>query len=160
MFGLVRESNMIAVLQRVKSASVMVNGELVSSIDQGYLILLGVAKDDTDEDAQLLADKISTFRIFPDDEKNMNKSLQDVSGSILVVSQFTLCGDWKKGRRPSFSNSAPPEKAEQLYIYFSQLLKKNNIPVKMGRFAAMMDVELINDGPVTFIMDSKNKPNE
>lgn len=151
---------MIAVIQRVKSASVMVNDELISSINQGYLILLGVAKNDTDEDAQLLADKISTFRIFPDGEKNMNRSLQDVSGSILVVSQFTLCGDWRNGRRPSFSNSAPPEQAEQLYLYFSQLLKNNNIPVKMGRFAAMMDVELINDGPVTFVMDSKNKPNE
>ena len=151
---------MIAVIQRVKSASVMVNDELISSIDQGYLILLGVTKDDTDGDAQLLADKISTFRIFSDDEKNMNRSIQDVHGSILVVSQFTLCGDWRRGRRPSFSNSAPPEQAEQLYLYFSQLLKNNNIPVKMGRFAAMMDVELINDGPVTFVMDSKSKPNE
>ena len=151
---------MIAVVQRVKSASVMVNEELISSIDRGYLILLGVVKDDTDVDAQLLADKISTFRIFPADEKNMNRSLQDVSGSVLVVSQFTLCGDWRKGRRPSFSNSAAPEKAEQLYLYFSQLLKNKNIPVKMGQFAAMMDVELVNDGPVTFIMDSKNKPNE
>jgi len=151
---------MIAVIQRVKSASVMVNDELISSINHGYLILLGVTKEDTDEDAQLLADKISTFRIFPDDDKNMNRSVQDVRGSILVVSQFTLCGDWRKGRRPSFSNSARPEQAEQLYLYFSQLLKNNNIPVKMGRFAAMMDVELINDGPVTFVMDSKNKPNE
>ena len=148
---------MIAVVQRVKSASVLVEGKIIGKIDQGYLILLGVAKDDTKVDAQFLADKISTFRIFPDGDKNMNLSIQDVEGSILVVSQFTLCGDWRKGRRPSFSSSAPPEKAEQLYLHFSKLLKNNNIPVKKGQFAAMMDVELVNDGPVTFVMDSKNE---
>ena len=150
---------MIVVVQRVKSASVLVDGKIIGKIDQGYLILLGVAKDDTEVDAQFLADKISTFRIFSDGDKNMNLSIQDVGGSILVVSQFTLCGDWRKGRRPSFSSSAPPEKAEQLYLHFSKLLKNNNIPVKTGQFAAMMDVELVNDGPVTFVMDSKNKPN-
>ena len=150
---------MIVVVQRVKSASALVDGKIIGKIDQGYLILLGVAKDDTEVDAQFLADKISTFRIFSDGDKNMNLSIQDVEGSILVVSQFTLCGDWRKGRRPSFSSSAPPEKAEQLYLYFSKLLKSNNIPVKTGQFAAMMDVELVNDGPVTFVMDSKNKPN-
>ena len=150
---------MIAVIQRVNSASVTVDDKIISRIDYGYLILLGVAKDDTESDAQFLADKISTFRIFPEGDKNMNLSIQDVEGSILVVSQFTLCGDWRKGRRPSFSLSASPEKAEQLYLHFSKLLKSNNIPVKTGQFAAMMDVELVNDGPVTFIMDSKNKPN-
>ena len=150
---------MIVVVQRVKSASVLVDGKIIGKIDQGYLILLGVAKDDTEVDAQFLANKISTFRIFSDGDKNMNLSIQDVGGSILVVSQFTLCGDWRKGRRPSFSSSAPPEKAEQLYLHFSKLLKNNNIPVKTGQFAAMMDVELVNDGPVTFVMDSKNKPN-
>ena len=150
---------MIVVVQRVKSASVLVDEKIIGKIDQGYLILLGVAKDDTEVDAQFLADKISTFRIFSDGDKNMNLSIQDVEGSILVVSQFTLCGDWRKGRRPSFSSSAPPEKAEQLYLHFSKLLKNNYIPVKTGQFAAMMDVELVNDGPVTFVMDSKNKPN-
>ena len=99
---------MISVVQRVKSASVLVDGKIISKIEQGYLILLGVAKDDTEVDSQLLADKISTFRIFPDGDKNMNLSIQDVEGSILVVSQFTLCGDWRKGRRPNFSSSAPP----------------------------------------------------
>ena len=150
---------MIAVVQRVKSASVTVDGEIISKISQGYLILLGVAKDDSEADAQILADKISTFRIFSDDKKNMNLSIQDVAGSILVVSQFTLCGDWRKGRRPSFSSSASPEKAEYLYLHFSQLLNNNNVPVQTGQFAAMMDVELVNGGPVTFIMDSKNKLN-
>jgi len=150
---------MIAVVQRVKSASVTVDGEIISKISHGYLILLGVSKDDSEVDAQILSDKISTFRIFSDDKKNMNLSIQDVSGSILVVSQFTLCGDWRKGRRPSFSSSALPEKAEKLYFHFSQLLNNNNIPVQTGQFAAMMDVELVNDGPVTFVMDSKNKTN-
>ena len=150
---------MIAVVQRVKSASVTVDGEIISKIPHGYLILLGVAKDDSEVDAQILADKISTFRIFCDSDKKMNLSIQDVLGSILVVSQFTLCGDWRKGRRPSFSSSARPEKAEQLYLHFSQLLKSNNIPVHTGQFAAMMDVELVNDGPVTFVIDSKNKLN-
>ena len=150
---------MIAVVQRVKSASVLVEGKIIGKIDQGYLILLGVVKDDTKVDAQFLADKISTFRIFPDGDKNMNLSIQDVEGSILVVSQFTLCGDWQKGRRPNFSSSASPETAERLYLHFSQLLKSNNIPVHMGQFATMMDVKLVNDGPVTFVMDSKNKPN-
>jgi|TARA_B110000495_G_C22503449_1_gene308691 D-tyrosyl-tRNA(Tyr) deacylase len=148
---------MIAVVQRVKSASVLVDGKIIGKINQGYLILLGVAKDDTEVDAQFLANKISTFRIFPDGDKNMNLSIQDVEGSILIVSQFTLCADWQKGRRPSFLSSALPEKAEQLYIHFSKLLKSKKISVKMGQFAAMMDVELINDGPVTFVMDSKDK---
>ena len=148
---------MIAVVQRVKSASVAVGDEVISKIDLGYLILLGVAKDDSEADAQFLADKISTFRIFPDGDKNMNLSIQDVNGSILVVSQFTLCGDWRKGRRPSFSSSAPPEIAETLYLKFCELLSIQNIDLKKGQFAAMMDVELINDGPVTFVMDSKDK---
>jgi D-tyrosyl-tRNA(Tyr) deacylase len=150
---------MIAVVQRVKSASVTVANETISKIGQGYLILLGVAKDDMEADAQYLADKISTFRIFPDGDKKMDLSIQDVEGSILIVSQFTLCGDWRKGRRPSFSSSAPPEKAERLYLHLSQHLKDKNIPVQTGQFAAMMDVELVNDGPVTFVMESNNKLN-
>ena len=150
---------MIAVIQRVNSASVTVDDEIISNINRGYLILLGVAKEDTEADAQFLAHKISTFRIFPDGDKNMNLSIQDVEGSILVVSQFTLCGDWRKGRRPSFSSSASPEIAESLYLKFCDLLSTQNIDVKTGQFAAMMDVELVNDGPVTFVMDSKNKLN-
>tara|TARA_B110000495_G_scaffold169284_1_gene156567 strand:- start:254 stop:700 length:447 start_codon:yes stop_codon:yes gene_type:complete len=148
---------MIAVVQRVKSASVTVDDEIISKIEYGYLILLGVLKDDTEVDAQFLADKILTFRIFPDGHKNMNLSIQDIDGSILVVSQFTLCGDWRKGRRPSFSSSAIPEIAESLYLKFCDLLSTQNIDVKTGKFAAMMDVKLINDGPVTFVMDSKDK---
>ena len=148
---------MIAVLQRVKSASVTVDEKIVGNINHGFLILLGVSKDDTESDAQFLSDKISTFRIFPDDKKNMNLSIHDVKGSILVVSQFTLCGDWRKGRRPSFSTSAPPKMAESLYEKFCEMLTEKNIPVQRGQFAAMMDVELVNDGPVTFVMDSKEK---
>jgi D-tyrosyl-tRNA(Tyr) deacylase len=148
---------MIAVLQRVKSASVTADEKIVGSIKHGFLVLLGISKDDTESDAQFLTDKISTFRIFPDDQKNMNLSIHDVKGSILVVSQFTLCGDWRKGRRPSFSTSAPPEMAELLYEKFCEMLTEKNIPVQRGQFAAMMDVELVNDGPVTFVMDSKEK---
>ena len=148
---------MLVVLQRVKKASVEVENKIINRITNGYLILLGVAKDDTNADAELLVDKISTFRIFPDKKKNMNLSIKDVGGSILVISQFTLCGDWRKGRRPSFSNSAPPEIAEKLYEQFCELLEKKHIEIKKGQFAAMMDVELINDGPVTFVMDSKQK---
>ncbi len=148
---------MIAVVQRVKSASVTVDKKIISKINHGYLILLGVSKEDTESDAQFLADKISTFRIFPDGTKNMNLSIHDVEGSILVVSQFTLCGDWRKGRRPSFSSSAPPEIAESLYEKFCVILSEKNIPVQKGQFAAMMDVDLVNDGPVTFVMDSNEK---
>ena len=148
---------MIAVLQRVKSASVTVNEKIVGRINHGLLILLGISKYDTESDAQFLRDKISTFRIFPDDQKNMNLSIHDVKGSILVVSQFTLCGDWKKGRRPSFSTSAPPKMAESLYEKFCEMLIKKNIPLERGQFGAMMDVKLVNDGPVTFVMDSKEK---
>ena len=148
---------MIAVVQRVKSASVKVDKKIISTISNGYLILLGITKNDDEVDAKFLADKISTFRIFPDDRKNMNLSILDIEGSILVVSQFTLCSDWQKGRRPSFKRSAKPEKAESLYLYFSELLKEKNILVQMGQFGAMMDVELVNDGPVTFVMNSNDK---
>ncbi|MBT5078781.1 MAG: D-tyrosyl-tRNA(Tyr) deacylase [Candidatus Marinimicrobia bacterium] len=148
---------MIAVIQRVSSAQVEVDSEVVGKIRNGFLILLGVFKDDDELDAKLLVDKISVLRVFQDENKNMNLSIQDVNGSILVVSQFTLCGDWRKGRRPSFSSSAPPEIAETLYLKFCELLSIQNIDLKTGQFAAMMDVELINDGPVTFVMDSKDK---
>jgi len=148
---------MIAVLQRVKSAAVRIAGETVGAIDQGYLILLGVYADDLESDADFLADKIAGFRIFPDAGNNMNISILDVQGSVLVVSQFTLCGDWRKGRRPSFTKAAPPEKGAELYEYFNAKLKNKGIPVETGVFGAMMDVELVNQGPVTFVLDSKEK---
>lgn len=141
---------MKALIQRVKRASVTINNELYSEIDAGVLVFLGVEKGDTQENADRLADKIVKLRIFEDENDKMNLSLQDVKGEALIVSQFTLCGDCKKGTRPSFDKSAPPAVAEELYEYFIQQVKNCNIPCKTGKFKAMMDVELINDGPVTF----------
>jgi len=148
---------MISVLQRVKSASVFIDKQMISSIDSGYMILLGVANNDTDADAKFLADKIAGFRIFPEGDKNMNRSITDVDGMVLVVSQFTLCADLRRGRRPGFTTSAPPEIAEPLYLKFCDLLSEQEITVKKGRFGAMMDVSLINDGPVTFVLNSREK---
>ena len=144
---------MKALIQRVKKASVTINDELYSSIGHGLLIFLGVEKDDEIENAQKLAEKIIKLRIFEDENDKMNLSLLDVSGEILVVSQFTLCGDCRKGTRPSFDNAANPQKAVDLYEYFIKYLSKENISVKTGKFRAMMDVELINDGPVTFLLE-------
>mgnify|MGYP004704905293 CR=1 FL=1 len=141
---------MKALIQRVKRASVTINNELYSEIGAGVLVFLGVEKGDTQENADKLADKIVKLRIFEDKNDKMNLSLQDVKGEMLIVSQFTLCGDCKKGTRPSFDKSAPPAVAEELYEYFIQQVKNCNIPCKTGKFKAMMDVELINDGPVTF----------
>lgn len=141
---------MKALIQRVKRASVTINNELYSEIGAGVLVFLGVEKGDTRENADKLADKIVKLRIFEDENDKMNLSLQDVKGEMLIVSQFTLCGDCKKGTRPSFDKSAPPAVAEELYEYFIQQVKNCNIPSKTGKFKAMMDVELINDGPVTF----------
>ena len=148
---------MIAAIQRVSGAHVEVDNEVVGKISNGFLILLGVFKDDDESDAKFLADKISVLRVFQDENKNMNLSLQDVDGSVLVVSQFTLCGDWRKGRRPGFQKAARPEEANRLYGYFSNLIKQKNIPVETGVFGAMMNVTLTNEGPVTFVMDSKEK---
>lgn len=142
------------VLQRVKSAHVDVAGETVGAIGTGLLILLGVTHSDGEEDAQYLAEKIVQLRIFPDAERRMNRSLLEVGASLLVVSQFTLYGDCRKGRRPSFDHAAPPEQARALYEYFIQRLKSSNITVESGVFQAEMEVHLINDGPVTFILDS------
>lgn len=141
---------MKALIQRVKRASVTINNELYSEIGAGVLVFLGVEKGDTQENANKLADKIVRLRIFEDENDKMNLSLQDVKGEALIVSQFTLCGDCKKGTRPSFDKSAPPAEAEELYEYFIQQVKNCNILCKTGKFKAMMDVELINDGPVTF----------
>lgn len=144
---------MKALIQRVKRASVTVEGEKISEIGKGILVFLGVEKQDNGENAEKLAEKISKLRIFEDENEKMNFSVMDVQGEILVVSQFTLCGDCKKGTRPSFDNAAKSELAVELYEYFVELLKEKNISVKTGKFRAMMDVELINDGPVTFWLE-------
>ena len=143
---------MKALIQRVKKASVTIDGVLYSKIGAGMLVLLGVEKEDCKINAQLLVEKLSKLRIFEDEQGKMNHSILDVKGEMLIVSQFTLCGDCKKGTRPSFDKSAPPQIANELYEYFINEVKKLNIPVQTGKFAAMMDVELINDGPVTFMV--------
>lgn len=140
---------MKALIQRVKRASVSIEGKLYSSISSGLLVFLGVEKDDEKVNAEKLAQKVINLRVFEDENDKMNLSLKDVKGEILVVSQFTLCGDCKKGTRPSFDKAASPQKAVDLYEYFIKCLKEDNIPVQTGKFRAMMDVELINDGPVT-----------
>lgn len=144
---------MRAVIQRVKESSVSVNGEIVGQIGKGILVLLGVADGDTKEEADYLADKIINLRIFEDENGRMNRSLTDIGGQILVVSQFTLLGDCRKGRRPSFVHAARPEQANDLYEYFTDKVREKGIPVQNGRFGAMMDVSLINDGPVTLILE-------
>ena len=144
---------MKGLIQRVKRASVTIGGELHSEINQGILVLLGVEKGDNEENAERLADKISKLRIFEDENDKMNLSVQDVGGEILVVSQFTLAGDCKKGTRPSFDKAELPQRANELYEYFNKQMRQKNIPTKTGVFGAMMDVELINDGPVTFMVE-------
>ncbi len=145
---------MRAVVQRVREARVEVNGVVTGSIGRGLLVLLGVAREDTPRDADYLAEKIAGLRIFPDEEGKMNRSVRDVGGALLVVSQFTLYGDTRKGRRPSFDRAAPPEQARALYERFVQALRAGGLPVETGVFQAMMQVHLINDGPVTIICDS------
>ena len=145
---------MRAVIQRVKSASVKVDGELVSEIGTGLLIFLGVAHNDTESELEYIANKVANLRIFEDVDGKMNLSLLDTGGSALVVSQFTLYGDCRKGRRPSFINAARPEVANDLYEQLISLLNALNIPTVGGTFQAMMDVQLVNDGPVTILLDS------
>lgn len=147
---------MKALLQRVTKASVSVNNECVSSIKHGLLIFLGVEKGDTQNEANYLIRKIANLRIFEDDKGKMNLSIQDVKGEILLVSQFTLAGDTSKGNRPGFDNAAKPDIANDLYLYFCNQIKKENITVKCGIFQADMKVELINDGPVTFMLEKRN----
>ena len=144
---------MKALIQRVKKASVTIDNELYSSISHGILVLLGVEKGDSTDNADKLADKIMKLRIFEDENNKMNKSITDISGEILVVSQFTLAGDCRKGTRPSFDKAEEPHKAEELYKYFTQIIRNNNINTQTGVFGAMMDVGLINDGPVTFMLE-------
>ena len=145
---------MRAVIQRVKSASVTVDGELVSEIDTGLLIFIGIAHDDTEAEIDYIANKVANLRILEDTDGKMNCSLLDIGGSALVVSQFTLYGDCRKGRRPSFIGAARPEVANELYEKFISVLEQLNIPTKGGTFQAMMDVQLVNDGPVTILLDS------
>ena len=145
---------MKAVIQRTTTAEVRVNGKRTGKINNGLVVLLGVNKGDTEKDSKILADKIINLRIFEDNNGKMNLSLIDTSGSILVISQFTLSSDCKKGRRPSFNNAAQPDHAEFLYNHFINYIKEQNINVKTGIFGAMMEVDFINDGPVTFILDS------
>ena len=144
---------MKALVQRVKKASVTIDDKLYSKIDHGLLVFLGVQKGDSPENADKLAQKLVNLRIFEDENDKMNLSLKDVGGQMLVVSQFTLCGDCKKGTRPSFDNAELPDKANVLYEYFVSKIKEQGIKVQTGSFGAMMDVELINDGPVTFMVE-------
>jgi D-tyrosyl-tRNA(Tyr) deacylase len=145
---------MRAVVQRVSQASVSVDGRQVASIAGGLLVLLGVGRADTEQDADALAGKIPNLRIFPDADGVMNRSLLEAGGSILVVSQFTLYGDARKGRRPGYSEAAPPEQAKPLYELFVARLRAAGLRVEQGVFQAMMDVALVNQGPVTLLLDS------
>lgn len=147
---------MKAVIQRVINSSVAVDGEIIGEIGKGFMILLGVMQNDTKEDADKLIKKIPVLRIFEDENEKMNLSCLDTGGEILVISQFTLCADCSHGRRPSFTNSAPPQEANSLYCYFVDELKKSGIKkVATGKFGADMKVSLINDGPVTIVLDSR-----
>ena len=148
---------MIAVIQRCTHARVMIGNRTLGGIQNGLVILLGVKQNDTDNDAEFLANKISNLRIFNDQNNRMNLSIQDVKGSALVVSQFTLCGDTRKGRRPSFMKAALPDEGNRLYEYFMDKLELNEVNVKSGEFGAMMNVQLVNNGPVTFVLDSDDR---
>lgn len=145
---------MLAVVQRVSRANVRIKENIVGKIDGGLVILLGIEKGDDEKDATSLAHKISKLRMFNDDNDKMNLSILDVNGAALVISQFTLCADTKKGRRPSFLNAESPDLSNNLYELFKTLLSKNGIQVQSGEFGAMMDVQLVNNGPVTFILNS------
>jgi D-tyrosyl-tRNA(Tyr) deacylase len=144
-----------AVVQRVAEAAVRVDGEVVGQIGPGALVLLGVGQGDAEADADYLADKILHLRIFPDEAGQMNRSVLDTRGELLAVSQFTLYGDTRQGRRPGFSSAAPPEEANRLYRYFVGRLRASGLRVEEGVFRAMMDVSLVNRGPVTLLLDSQ-----
>ena len=146
---------MKAVIQRVTRAAVHVDGKTVGQIESGLLILLGVAKGDGESDGRYLVEKICTLRMFSDEDGKMNRSLVDIGGSVLLVSQFTLMGRTANGRRPSFEEAAPPEEAKRLYEQVAAGFRRHGTPVETGVFAAHMHVELLNDGPVTFVLDSR-----
>jgi len=146
---------MRAVVQRVSSASVAVDGETIGRIGCGLVVLVGVAVGDTGEDAQYLAEKIVNLRIFEDDARKMNRSLLETGGAVLAISQFTLLGDARKGRRPSFIDAAPPDEGKRLYELFCDAVRTYTPNVATGRFQAMMDIALVNQGPVTILLDSR-----
>ena len=146
---------MRAVVQRIMEAQVSIEGQIVGKIERGFLVFLGVGKEDQEDDADYLAAKIPQLRVFEDDEGKFNLSLLDIGGEILVVSQFTLFGDCRKGRRPSFTEAADPQRAQKLYHHFIATLQENEITVATGEFQARMEVALVNDGPVTLLLDSK-----
>jgi D-aminoacyl-tRNA deacylase len=148
---------MRAVVQRSRAGRVVVDEQVVGSIERGLVILLGVGKDDGPDDAAWLADKIANLRIFGDENGKMNLSILDAGGEALVVSQFTLYGDCRRGRRPGFDSAAPPEKADELYQLFVDNLRRNGVPVQTGQFRAMMLVEIQNDGPVTLLLDTADR---
>jgi D-aminoacyl-tRNA deacylase len=149
---------MRAVIQRVTEARVSVDGATQGAIGTGLLVLLGVSRSDTVEDAAYLCDKIAGLRIFPDADGKMNRNVQEAAGSLLIVSQFTLYGDCRRGRRPSFDEAAPPDRAQKLYEHFVELAKKTPVPVETGVFQASMQVQLVNDGPVTILLDTAGAP--
>ena len=146
---------MITVIQRCSRGQVIVAEKIIGEIGHGLVILLGVEQNDSETDADFLINKISGFRIFNDEKNKMNLSIKDMNGSALVVSQFTLCGDIRKGRRPSFIKAAAPKEGYRLYEYFISNMKKEGIPVESGEFGATMNVELVNNGPVTFVLNSR-----
>jgi D-aminoacyl-tRNA deacylase len=146
---------MRAVVQRVSRAQVLVHSEVVGQTGPGLLVLLGVGRDDTEADATHLAEKISGLRIFEDDQGKMNRNVQETGGSVLAVSQFTLYGDVRRGKRPSFDEAAPPEKAKQLYEFFVEKIRASGLRCETGQFQAIMQVESVNEGPVTVLLDSK-----
>jgi len=148
---------MRAVLQRVSSARVLVDDVTIGEIGKGILVLLGVSREDSEKEAVYILEKTLNLRIFEDEEGKMNLSLLDAGGGLLVVSQFTLYGDARKGRRPSFVEAAQPEKANRIYEFFVEQARKQNIKVETGRFQAMMNVELVNEGPVTILLDTDKK---
>lgn len=145
------------VIQRVSEARVNVNGIAVGAIRTGLVVLVGISKSDTAKDADYLADKVLGLRIFPDDEGKMNRNVAEVNGGILIISQFTLYGDCRRGRRPSFDAAAPPEQALTLYNYFVDAVRESAVPVETGTFQAMMEVSLVNQGPVTIVIESEER---
>lgn len=145
---------MRAVVQRVKSSKVTVDGEVIGSVNRGFNVLLGISKDDTIEDVNYIKDKIVNLRVFEDEDNKMNKSLLDIQGELLVISQFTLYGDCRKGRRPNFMEAMKGSEAEKLYETFLEEIKKSGLRVQCGKFGADMTVDIVNDGPVTILLDS------